>query len=243
MYRILTYHTIGDYGEILPAGINTPIQAFSAHMEYLYQHRYRVIPLDQMVDHIINGRPLNHKTLAITFDDGYEDHFLNAYPILKEYGFPATIFLTVKYINGYWESERAEGGKIKAISRDHLVEMHREGLVGFGSHGYSHRNLLDLNEHEKGFEIRDSKLYLEDLLGEAVPFISYPFGACDGDVKKIVRESGYRAGFCIWRRKPDIYSIRRIPLHTHDDVRRLRLKISPLYDLLKSILRLKNRGL
>jgi peptidoglycan/xylan/chitin deacetylase (PgdA/CDA1 family) len=243
MYTILTYHTIGNYREILPAGINTPIEVFRSHMEYLSLHHYRVIPLEQMVDHIISGRKASRGTLAITFDDGYEDHFLSAYPTLKRYGFPATIFLTVKYIDGYWESEKAEGGRIKAISRDHLVEMRREGLVRFGSHGYSHRNLLDLNEQERGFEIRDSKLYLEDLLGEAVPFISYPFGTCDEDVKKIVRESGYRAGFSIWAKEPDIYSIRRIPLHTHDDIRRLRFKISPLYDLLKSILRFGNRGL
>jgi peptidoglycan/xylan/chitin deacetylase (PgdA/CDA1 family) len=243
MYPILTYHTIGDYGCVLPAGINTPIEVFRSQMDYLHQYGWRVLPLQEMVDHITSGQTLDGKTLAITFDDGYDDHFLHAYPILKEYGFPATIFLTVKYINGFWESERAEGGRIKAISRDHLVEMHREGLVRFGSHGYSHRNLLDLNGQERVFEVRDSKSSLENLLGEPVPFISYPFGACDGDVKKVVRESGYRAGFCIWTKEPDIYSVRRIPLHTHDGVRRLRFKISPLYDLLKSILRLKNRGL
>ena len=106
------------------------------------------------------------------------------------------------------------------------MEMKREGLIQFGSHGYSHNNLLSANEEEKAFEIRHSKLYLEDLLGKAVHCISYPFGACDDGIKTIVREAGYRAGFSIWNRKLDIYSVPRIPLHTHDGIKRFRFKIS-----------------
>ncbi|MFQ6002677.1 MAG: polysaccharide deacetylase family protein [Candidatus Zixiibacteriota bacterium] len=238
MYTILTYHTVGNYEEILPAGINTPIEVFRSHMDYLFHHQYRVVPLDQMVNHIINSQELNNRTLAITFDDGYEDHFLYAYPILNKYGFSATIFVTVKYIDGYWESEKAEEGRIKALSRDQILEMQNGGLIQFGSHGYSHNNLLSANEGEKVFEIRESKSYLGDLLGRDIPFISYPFGACDGEIKKIVRKVGYRAGFSVWSRKPDIYSIRRIPLHTRDDLKRFRFKLSPLYSVTKSLFKL-----
>ena len=237
MYTILTYHTIGDYKGILPAGINTPIEVFRSHMDYLFQHNYGVVPLGQIVDHIIHNQKMDNKTLSITFDDGYEDHFLYAYPILKRYGFPATIFLTVKYINGHWESEKAEEGRIKALSKGQILEMQNGGLIQFGSHGYSHNNFLSVNEEEKEIEIRDSKLYLENLLGKDVPFISYPFGACDEVIKDIVMDAGYKAGFAIWNRKPDIYSIPRVPLHTHDGLKRLRFKISPLYYLAKSIFR------
>ena len=238
MYTILTYHTIGNYKRTLPAGINTPIEVFRSHMDYLYQHRYRVVPLDQIVNHIINSQKLDKKTLAITFDDGYWDHFLNVYPILNRYDFPATIFLTVKYIDGYWESEKAEGGRIKGLSRDQILEMHKGKLIQFGSHGYTHNNFLSGNEEEREIEIRDSKLYLENLLGKDVPFISYPFGACDEGIKKIVREAGYKAGFSIWNRKPDIYSVPRVPIHTHDGIRRFRFKLSPLYCTAKSIFKL-----
>jgi peptidoglycan/xylan/chitin deacetylase (PgdA/CDA1 family) len=238
MYTILTYHTIGDYKGILPAGINTPIEVFRFQMDYLFQHQYRVVPLEEVVDHIIHNQKLNKKTLAITFDDGYEDHFLYAHPILKRYGFPATIFLTINYIDGYWESEKAEGGRIKGLSRDQILEMRNGGLIQFGSHGYSHNNLLRANEKEKLFEIRESKLYLGALLSEDIPFISYPFGACDGEIKNMVKEMGYKAGFTIWNRKPDTYSIRRIPLHTRDHLVRFKFKVSPLYASTKSILRL-----
>jgi peptidoglycan/xylan/chitin deacetylase (PgdA/CDA1 family) len=187
------------------------------------------------------GKKLDRKTLAITFDDGYEDHFLHAFPILKKYGFPATIFLAVESINGYWESVKAEGGRIKGLSTNQILELQKGDLIRFGSHGYSHRNLVDLPEEERVFEIRNSKLYLEDMLGEDIPFISYPFGASDEGVKNIVGEAGYRAGFSIWSRNPDIYSIRRIPLHTHDDVKRFKFKISPLYHPLKVLLRFRNR--
>jgi peptidoglycan/xylan/chitin deacetylase (PgdA/CDA1 family) len=237
MYTILTYHTIGDYKETLPAGINTPIEVFRFHMDYLFEHNYRVVPLGQIVDHINNGQKMNNRTLSITFDDGYEDHLLNVYPILSGYGFPATIFLTVKHIDGYWKSEKAEKGRIKALSRDQILEMRNGGLIRFGSHGYSHKNFLSVHEEEREIEIRDSKLYLEDLLGEDVSFISYPFGACDEGIKNIVREAGYQAGFTIWNKKPDIYSIPRVPLHTDDGPRRFRFKISPFYYPAKSLFR------
>ncbi|NIO19537.1 MAG: polysaccharide deacetylase family protein [Candidatus Aenigmarchaeota archaeon] len=206
-------------------------------MDYLSEHHYRVAPLEEIVNGVIHSQKVNRKTLAITFDDGYEDHFLYAYPVLEKYSFPATIFLTVNRINGYWESEKALGGKIKGLSRDQILEMQNAGLIQFGSHGYSHNSLLAANEEEQSIEIRGSKLYLEDLLSEDVPFISYPFGACDDGVKNIVKEAGYQAGFTIWNRKPDIYSIPRIPLHTHDGSRRFRFKISPFYYPAKSFFR------
>ena len=237
MLPILTYHTIGDYNEVLPAGINTPIEVFRSHMDYLFQHQYRVCPLDQIVEYIINRQKPNRKTLAITFDDGYEDHFLHAYPILEEYGFPATIFLTVKCINGYWESARAEGGRIKALSRDQILKLRNGGLIKFGSHGYSHVNFMDIAEEERFFEIRESKLYLEGLLGEDVSFISYPFGVCNEEIKRIVKDAGYKAGFSVWNRRFNIYSIPRIPLHTYDGIKRFQFKISSFYFPLKSILR------
>jgi peptidoglycan/xylan/chitin deacetylase (PgdA/CDA1 family) len=239
MYTILTYHTVGDYKEILPAGINIPIEAFRSHMDYLFQHEYKVVPLGEIVNHMIHGQKLQGKALAVTFDDGYEDHFLHAYPILKRYGFPATIFLTVQYINGSWESEKADGGRIKALSRDQIVKMQDGGFIQFGSHGFTHRNLLSANEEDRVFEIRDSKLYLEKMLGQTVDFISYPFGGCDEKIRHIVREAGYKAGFSIWSRKPDIYSVQRIPLHTRDGLRRFRFKLSPLYCIMKSLLRFR----
>ena len=206
-------------------------------MDYLSEHHYRIAPLEEIVNGVIHSQKVNSKTLAITFDDGYEDHFLYAYPILERYSFSATIFLTVNRINDYWKSEKAEGGRIKGLSRDQILEMQKGGLIQFCSHGYSHNNLPTTNKEEQRIEIRGSKLYLEDLLGEDVPFISYPFGAYDDGVKNIVREAGYRAGFTIWNRKPDIYSIPRVPLHARDGFRRFRFKISRLYYPAKSFFR------
>lgn len=237
MYTILAYHTVADYDGILPAGINTPIEVFRSHMDYLFRHDYRVVRLDQIVDHIINGKKMHGKALAITFDDGYEDHFINVYPILERYGFPATIFLTVKYINGYWESEKVKGGGIKALTKEQILEMKKGELIEFGSHGYSHSNLLTISEEERFFEIRDSKSYLEKLLDEDVFFISYPFGACNPAIEKVVKEAGYKAGFSIWNRRFNPYCISRTPLHTRDGLRRFRFKISSLFIPIKSVFR------
>lgn len=237
MYTILTYHTIANYKQVLPAGINISVDDFRSQMNYLFQRRYHVIPLERMVEYIVNKRKPEKNCLSITFDDGYEDHFLNVQPILERYGFPATIFITVKYINGCWKSKKAEGGNIKALSRDQILEMQKRGLIRFGSHSYSHASLMDIADEKKFFEIKESKSYLEDLLGEDVSFISYPFGVCNEEIKSIVQDAGYKAGFSVWNRKLDIYSIPRIPLHTHDGVKIFRFKVSSFYFPLKSILR------
>jgi len=115
--------------------------------------------------------------------------------------------------------------------------MQRDGLIQFGSHGYSHVDLTGVDRDKRVFEIENSKICLEDLLEEDVRFISYPFGAFDQEIKDMVRKAGYGAGFAIWNTKPDCYSIRRIPLHTRDGLMRFRFKVSPLYLATKLLFR------
>ena len=67
-------------------------------MFFLKEKHYNVIPLDELVKGIKKGKKFAHNTVVITFDDGYQDNYSYAYPILKKYGFPATIFLISDYI-------------------------------------------------------------------------------------------------------------------------------------------------
>ena len=87
--RILYYHRVNDDGDPFFPAISTAL--FEQEMRHLTQH-YKVVSLTDLVKHLENGTP--ERMLAITFDDGYQDNYENAFPVLQRYGLPATIFLT-----------------------------------------------------------------------------------------------------------------------------------------------------
>ncbi|MGE0823681.1 MAG: polysaccharide deacetylase family protein [Candidatus Binatia bacterium] len=92
--QILTYHRVNDENDPFFAGI--PIETFARQMEYL-SARFTIWPLEQVVEGM-KKKDIPHNTLVVTFDDGYADNYFNAYPILKAYRIPATIFLTTDVI-------------------------------------------------------------------------------------------------------------------------------------------------
>jgi len=101
---ILCYHRVND--EVHSCLQPTKVAAFEKQMRYLSKV-YHPVPLEKVVHHLREGTPPPPKSIALTFYDGYRDNYENAYPILKKYGIPATIFLTTGYIGTgeipWWE--------------------------------------------------------------------------------------------------------------------------------------------
>ncbi len=91
---ILTYHRFGE----LRDGVKTSARAFARHLDYLTSH-YRVVPLSTLADLMTSGRELPPSMAALTIDDGYLDAYEIAFPILRRYGVPATIFLVTDFVN------------------------------------------------------------------------------------------------------------------------------------------------
>ncbi|MEW6050252.1 MAG: polysaccharide deacetylase family protein [Candidatus Zixiibacteriota bacterium] len=100
-YMILMYHRVVEdirsRTEYTQAGINISLAAFEKQMAFLAKE-YSVVPLGQLVAHLQQGTPLPRRALVITFDDGWRDNFTLAYPILKKYDLPATIFVSTDFI-------------------------------------------------------------------------------------------------------------------------------------------------
>ena len=127
---------------------------FEAQMAYLAEEGYTPITIDEMMDALENGAPLPEKPVIITFDDGYADNYEYAYPILKKYGFKATIFLIYDFTNTY----------PNYLTWDQINEMKESGLIHFESHTMTHANLAELTSvDELRHEIADS----HDLLSQA----------------------------------------------------------------------------
>ena len=94
-FQILTYHRVNDEKDPFFTGV--PVRVFAAQMEKL-QAYFNVLPLEQLLEGVEKG-DIPPNAIAITFDDGYRDNFENAYPVLRHFGLPATIFLRSIFLN------------------------------------------------------------------------------------------------------------------------------------------------
>ena len=142
---------------------------FEAQMAYLADEGYTTITIDEMMDALEGGAPLPEKPVIITFDDGYADNYEYAYPILKKYGFKATIFLIYDFTNTY----------PNYLTWAQIDEMKASGLIRFESHTMTHANLAELTSYDDlHHEIADSHDLLSEKLGYDMHYIAYPGGAC-----------------------------------------------------------------
>ena len=200
---------------------------FEAQMAYLADEGYTTITIDEMMDALENGTPLPEKPVIITFDDGYADNYEYAYPILKKYGFKATIFLIYDFTNAY----------PNYLTWEQIDEMKQSGLIRFESHTMTHANLAELDSaDELRHEIADSHDLLSEKIGYDMHYIAYPGGRVNPEIEEITRAAGYRGGFTVHyglsTPTEGRYQMDRIPIfgaNMHTLTRfKLRLAFAPL---------------
>lgn len=248
---ILMYHSISDETE---SGhpyfwINTSPTRFAEHMRLLKEKDFRVISLAEAADLLgnasivldENARNGSHPRYAVvTFDDGFADFRTMAYPILAEYGFPATVFLPTGFI-----SEVGSALKGKSCLRwDDVRELGGTG-VRFGSHTVSHPTLRSIPWDQVEKELRESRDALEDRLGTKAESFSYPYAFPEGDkrfqsrLRTSLAELGYvngvttRVGTAAEGDDPVFF--KRIPVNSADDAAFFSAKLEGGYDWLHAI--------
>lgn len=223
---ILAYHRVGE-----PKGDHVPTispDRFERHLQFLARHRYQVWDLVALAEQVQQGTLLPHKSAAITFDDGYEETCTVAVPVLRRFGFRATVFVTP-----------TEVGLPGFMTWDQLREVSRDGIT-IGSHTLHHTYLPAVSLQHAEHELAESKRMLEVQLGKPVELLSYPIGGFTREIQAIARESGYRAACTtnrgLGRSIPDLYSLRRIKMTDRDrHPLMLAVKLSGYYDLFRRI--------
>lgn len=204
---ILMYHYINDE-EPSRSKLGVSVKSFERQMRFLKEHKYNVISLEEFVTLIKNGRRLPLKTVIITFDDGYLDNYTNAYPILKKYNLPATMFVVIHRIGRHM-------GNDDYMSWQQIEELSNSGLITIGSHSINHPNLSEVaSEGNLKYEIFESKRILEERLKRKVNFFSYPFGGMNTKARELVILAGYTASVATNLSKyyshNDIYALKRL---------------------------------
>jgi peptidoglycan/xylan/chitin deacetylase (PgdA/CDA1 family) len=171
---------------------------FEAEMQALKDAGISVIPMEDLLAWRRGEKSIPPKSAVITIDDGYLSGYNIAWPILKKFGYPFTMFVYLDYIKGGPKS----GGQ--SITWDQLAEM-RDAGVDIGSHTVSHTGLNarrgKTDEQYRAWlknEIATSKEVLESKLGIQVKTIAYPYGMHNEVVRQVVKDAGYEAAFTVY---------------------------------------------
>lgn len=203
---ILMYHGI-DHSDRPKTNTVSP-ETFSKQLEYFKKHGYKIVSLEEWVNTINQNKAFIGKTAVLTFDDGLEDNYTQAFPILKQYNVPAIIFVVTDVV-----------GKQGFLSWEQIKEMEKYGII-FGSHTRLHTYLPSLDRAEQRNQIQISKEILEGQLGHKIDFFAYPSGGFNESIEGLVKEAGYTAA-CTTNRgyhpgNNDLYEIKRIRLNDGD---------------------------
>ena len=221
---VLIYHRVAKVRED-PHLLSVSPKNFEAQIKYLSQNFHLVGLADISKKHNLIGH--NKENIAITFDDGYQDNYYNALPILKKYSAPATIFVATNMINSnnpyYWEEQTRPVDQGKCMTVYQLKQLDRESLITIGAHTRSHPQLIKLSRSRQLYEIRGSKKDLEKILNHPVESFSYPFGGYS-DISyqtiNIVKQSGFKYAAVNWSGNmtlfENIYTIPRIIIRNWD---------------------------
>lgn len=185
---VLTYHYIrvvqNPTLDQLGFSLSVTPENFKSQMQYLIDYGYTTISPDFLYQSLKKGQKLPGKSVILTFDDGYQDFYQNAFPILSEFNLKATIFVVVNFV-GDKES--------RYLSWDQIKEMDQSGLITFGSHTLNHANVTTVKDAYR--EVFISKRILERKLGHSVTVFAYPGGVYNQQAVNLVQKAGYNLAF------------------------------------------------
>jgi peptidoglycan/xylan/chitin deacetylase (PgdA/CDA1 family) len=213
---VLVYHRFSpsEKGRLV-----IPREEFRRQMAHLAREGYRVVPLRLLEEFVAGKGELPPKAVAISVDDGYRSFHEIAYPILREFGFPATLFIYSDFI-----------GAGAALTWEQIREMEASGLVSVEAHGKAH---LDLTAVEGAGaapveeELVAPRGIFQRRLGRHPRHLAYPFGRVSAPVARLAKLRGYRLGLTIERGGNPFFQdplfLRRDVVYGDDDFSRFTL--------------------
>jgi len=170
--RILCYHGVNQS----PTNqYSIATSDFASQVKFLKKN-YKIISIDQLATLLAENQPIPPKTIAISFDDGFEDFYCCAFPILKRFNIPATSFIPTGFVDdsvGLRNTKKLPQNDF--LSWNQIREMSQSG-IDFGSHTVSHNSLRKLSRKEIQYELAYSKTRLESELGKPIKGFAFPYG-------------------------------------------------------------------
>jgi peptidoglycan/xylan/chitin deacetylase (PgdA/CDA1 family) len=222
---LMYHHVTNELNGTALAKLRVSPKSFARQLDWLLDHGYQAVSLSQALS---PDRPA--KPVVLTFDDGYANFYEEAWPLIRERGMKATVFIVTGVVDGtnQWDLEKGEPLE-SLLSRAQVLELASQG-VEFGGHSHNHRDLTSLDDRGLMREITGCQKVLSDLLGQPARSFSYPFGHFNAKVQ----EATVRAGFtmaCTTRPgkvagSTDRLEMPRIIVKRSDNLLDFRLKMS-----------------
>ena len=211
---VLMYHKIGDDKDN-DAVIREDL--FREQMKFLKDNGYNPLTMDQLYDYVVNGAAVPEKPVVLTFDDGYADTYSIVYPIMKEYGFAATVFIN-------------PGDVGTRLTWDQIREMHKNGIT-ISNHGFQHIEMGQLSEAKQIENITKAQEALAKEVGiKDNPWFCYPYGDKNEFTDAATKKAGIKMSMAMksgWAHTGDNpYNILRVWVGNAVDIKYFEERIS-----------------
>jgi len=209
---ILTYHSIHDSDS--PLCIAPKI--FVEQMQWLKGHA-QVLPLAEVAELLAKRKAFPERTVALTFDDGFQDFHAQAAPVLLRLGLPATVFLSTGWCGktNAWPGQPAWVAPQPLMDWSAIAELSRQGIE-FGGHSVSHPALTDVPGTQVEKEISECQSAIAAHTGKPARLFCYPYGKWNDSVRRVVKQ--HFGGACataagVVELDSDVYSMPRVDAH------------------------------
>lgn len=217
---VIQYHKIDvPPRDALVRGGYTPRRRFAKQMHYLKKQGFDFYSASELIEYYRERGSFPPRGITLTFDDGWRDNYTHAFPVLRELGIRATIFLVPSCIGRISSKAQAQGESGRAhLSCEEILEMSRHGIE-FGSHSLNHRLLHQIPLPEVKFEVGESKRQIEALVQKPCKVFAYPAGYFTEAAKQIIAEAGHIAAFSTTHGPTDtldLYALNRVEILRRD---------------------------
>jgi len=186
---VLQYHKFGVKNS---PSTNISMDLFKQHMNYLHDNNYTVMKLSTIITKLKNNQKLPQKCVAITIDDAYKNVFTRAYPLLKKYHFPATIFVNTRPVLNHSKS---------FMSWEDMRVMGEDGSE-FANHTHTHQYLVRIKRENPTLHLQKVReeivqaekildLHIKKYVSHTPKMLAYPFGEYDEEIMDVLRELNY----------------------------------------------------
>jgi peptidoglycan/xylan/chitin deacetylase (PgdA/CDA1 family) len=202
---VFAYHRFDD--DRYPS-TNISGDVFEQQLKYLAENDFTVITFGEAYERMKSGQKLSEKSVILTIDDGYLSFYTHGWPLLKKYGFHATIFIQTETVGG---DDFMTWSQIREI---------REAGIGIGNHSSSHAFFVNIpqNERQEAFRndlLKSQKAFAKQL-GDTPEYYAYPYGEYSKDMKAVLKQEGIKASAVqqsgVFSESSDIYAIPRFPM-------------------------------
>jgi peptidoglycan/xylan/chitin deacetylase (PgdA/CDA1 family) len=233
---ILMYHHVAPINfEARNPDLYVSPEQFELQLKFLKNNGYRTITFDELLAHWDNDDKLPKKSVILTFDDGFENNYIHAFPLMKKYEAVGTIFPVADFIGNYYTwSKRKNNPPERLLNWDQILKLHEYGFK-FGSHGCTHADLSIFPDKEVFDQLKFSKEILEEKINTKVGVLAYPYGSFTKRTIEIAIDAGYKCALSTNRGNrhlsKDRYALKRVMIHHDTTITRFQYYLSRIYDI------------